>query len=878
MMKNKKFFLVTILALVCAICLTAFTACKVRDDDSGSGSGDPETPHVHTLVKHDESQSTCTVQGTKAYWQCSECKLFFSDENGTTQIEEPEKLPLEQHSFTVWQNNETEHWHKCENCDATETHEKHSDAGEFIIITEEQPTKKSYFAGEKFDPKGLKVVEECYASCGYSRDITKDIVIENADAPLTAGMTSVKAKYGEKEIIIGITVNEIVAVSLSAKLKDGVVYYANGLAIPKAADFVVTAEYNDKSSKTLSESEYTVSAATGFDVNGGVITISLNGVNNVKTEINYELVKVQLEKLEVKTNPTNTTFRAGEAITLEGLVLLAINNDGSKVEITKGYTCEEEGKTYAEEGTVTAVVSYTAGGVTKTVTITLTITNSDGAVTALAFEEGAVFAIYAGENFDIDSVTILAVYAVYESGKKELLTADDYIIALPEGRAVMGNKYFVTATFGENGKISVKLPVKVLAKVNGEDYTDMAGGSLNKDKTAPEKEYVIGEDGTITETDRVVPWVGGFSKTAEAGGNAFVTWTVTSSSSAAASVTLRAANSYLKKTDGGYIMDALQVNSVADLYVNGEKVAIPDSVVLKGCGPAEKYAPLYNIYYMFEIDGLMLAAGANQIKLVWKASTLNQKNCWNETPSTMNIDYIEVATYGSVNDGSSATVQSVIVERKTPEYGEDFEAYKASYRYVLGVMSDGSRKLFGSEEISVTLTGDQTKDYFGFGNYTIAVALKNAPEIKDEWTANIEEFTEFYAYGASVEVKENKAYWVLIFACVNDEEYSASDFTVFDGSKTATVTFVERTARYLYLYMDVTERTETGDFYVHAKIKGVNYDNGEHKNNGDFKETSINGKISSTLVFPQTSVTLDGRKYTVRKQYNMAIFGISNAS
>lgn len=42
--------------------------------------------HVHILVGTEAKEATCTEAGNIAYWTCSECGLFFSDEDGTTEI------------------------------------------------------------------------------------------------------------------------------------------------------------------------------------------------------------------------------------------------------------------------------------------------------------------------------------------------------------------------------------------------------------------------------------------------------------------------------------------------------------------------------------------------------------------------------------------------------------------------------------------------------------------------------------------------------------------------------------------------------------------------------------------------------------------------
>jgi len=44
------------------------------------------TVHEHDLVAHANVAATCTTQGNRAYWECPQCEMYFSDEFGAYQI------------------------------------------------------------------------------------------------------------------------------------------------------------------------------------------------------------------------------------------------------------------------------------------------------------------------------------------------------------------------------------------------------------------------------------------------------------------------------------------------------------------------------------------------------------------------------------------------------------------------------------------------------------------------------------------------------------------------------------------------------------------------------------------------------------------------
>lgn len=61
--------------------------------------------HEHTLVKHDAVAAGCTEDGTGEYWKCEGeggCNKLFSDEEGTTEIEEIPVITATGHSWGKW--------------------------------------------------------------------------------------------------------------------------------------------------------------------------------------------------------------------------------------------------------------------------------------------------------------------------------------------------------------------------------------------------------------------------------------------------------------------------------------------------------------------------------------------------------------------------------------------------------------------------------------------------------------------------------------------------------------------------------------------------------------------------------------------------------
>ena len=85
--------------------------CKVCGYNRGIAPG-----HTHTLIKVDGTPATCTEEGVKDYWKCSECGKLFENEQGTAEITDT-GIPAKGHSYSsVWSSDTACHWHQCIAC------------------------------------------------------------------------------------------------------------------------------------------------------------------------------------------------------------------------------------------------------------------------------------------------------------------------------------------------------------------------------------------------------------------------------------------------------------------------------------------------------------------------------------------------------------------------------------------------------------------------------------------------------------------------------------------------------------------------------------------------------------------------------------------
>ena len=84
---------------------------------------------THTLTAVPAKDATCTEDGNAAYWKCSACEKWFSDENGTTEITDKGSVVTKATGHTpstAWSYDGDYHWHVCTTCEAVLDHAEHS--------------------------------------------------------------------------------------------------------------------------------------------------------------------------------------------------------------------------------------------------------------------------------------------------------------------------------------------------------------------------------------------------------------------------------------------------------------------------------------------------------------------------------------------------------------------------------------------------------------------------------------------------------------------------------------------------------------------------------------------------------------------------------
>ena len=236
---------------------------------------------------------------------------------------------------------------------------------EGIAVTT-QPTKKSYYIGETFDPAGMVV------TATFADDTTEDVTDDCTFSPATISKdtTAITVNYQrggiKKTDSVAVTVRVLASIEISnpptkTAYKYGEVFSPAGMA--------VTARYTDGQSRTVTG--YTYSPTGALKLSDTTITVSYTEGDVTKTTTQAITVAKVLSGIKITTPPNRTAYFEREVFDPAGMVVTANYTDGSS-KIVTGYTYSPTSQ--LSKGTTMITVSYSEGGVTKTTTQSITVT------------------------------------------------------------------------------------------------------------------------------------------------------------------------------------------------------------------------------------------------------------------------------------------------------------------------------------------------------------------------------------------------------------------------------------------------------------------------------------------------------------------------
>lgn len=534
---------------------------------------------------------------------------------------------------------------------------------------------------------------------------------------LTAGIIPIASYSSHKAYVDRINANKpkpvlkAQLVSIDAKLKDGVEYFANNKAQVRAEDIAVTANFekgDEKYSEEVPSDKFAFEVNDRFAFDGGNITVTYR---TKQTTIPVTLTAVKLQSLSVLTKPYRVYYKTGSKFNPDGLTVNAVYNDGSVTVVGKDALSYDADKVLAKTDK-SVTVSYAEKDITKTLEVPVTVSDEviDGKVKKLIVTDYAY--VLDGELLSTATASLLGEY---ESGNTLALSPENYTIEARTERASIGRKYTVKAVYNEDSTVEATIPAIVRKHIEGEDGTFIGSG-----KAKTETEYFV-VDGQFVSGDSIT-FAGGFGEAVRNNKESSVLFTYEADGSGFADMTLRCANGNRRHDENGYYMTALQVNTVLDIYVNGKIYEMNDDVILAGVDvKSHNFVPCYNVYNTFVCPNVPVQAGTNVIKFSFKTSTKGETTDDGVSPSEFNIDYFNIDCKGSDLPAASEIEKLEIGEF---DRNSGVKVSEISPK-IFAVYKNGLKVVLAKEDYDLAITGDGIENgKLKAGKFTVKVTMK----------------------------------------------------------------------------------------------------------------------------------------------------------
>lgn len=428
-------------------------------------------------------------------------------------------------------------------------------------------------------------------------------------------------------------VSDPVLEGLTLTLEEGKEYYANGKAFPVKSDFVLKATYSigvDVYDDEVLADKFTLTVPEDFSENGGRVTATFE---EKEASLDISLTPVMLDKLYFLEKPYIVCYKENEKFSPEGMKLEAAYNDGTIVEVGGDYAIDDDLMTI---GKTSVKATFTHKGESVRLDIPVRVLSEK------EFTNGKLLSVKAENTPTVKdgealSSSDISLRGTFESGNRIILSDGDFTLKNGDKKAAFGEKTVAELRFNDNAELEYLLPLKVFSRTEAENGR-ITGGVIKNGKS-----YVLrGEDYVLTGD---VTFVGSFEKSLKEGEKASLKITVNVKKGCYGSIRLTIANGYILSSDG-YYSENLKLNDVMTVYADGAFKGIGDDVIVKGVKKTSDIEKTGSVYSRIEIDGFNFFEGDNEIIIAFKNNNFLD---YNGDPAAVNIDCIDVMTYGEEN-------------------------------------------------------------------------------------------------------------------------------------------------------------------------------------------------------------------------------------
>lgn len=264
---------------------TIYSNCQATF--TGEVSGTPVTLIHNDLHAVEAVDATCVETGNKAYYICNNCERYFEDEDATNEITDKDSVIISAlgHDWdeTNWQQDEENHWKKCNRCSETKELDKHN--FKWVIDKEAVGTEKGSRHEECEICKYRGREEEIPAELTDINDLTIEMSTAKYTYSGTEKKPSVKIKNGEttlkKDVDYTITYTDNINAGMGKIHIQGIGKYTG----TKTEEFLIRKKSIENFTLNLSRTDYNY---TG-DAKKPAATV-LNGDKELEKFVDYKVI------------------------------------------------------------------------------------------------------------------------------------------------------------------------------------------------------------------------------------------------------------------------------------------------------------------------------------------------------------------------------------------------------------------------------------------------------------------------------------------------------------------------------------------------------------------------------------------------------------
>lgn len=492
--------------------------------------------------------------------------------------------------------------------------------------------------------------------------------------------------------------SERVMTGITAALAEGVAFYKGGLANVDMGDLVVKAEYSDGTEEIIPSDDDALlySLPEDFRTAGGKITVRYKAFS---TSLDVKLGEVAVQRLEVTRRPDKVVYAVSEQFDTSGLELTAVYNTGREDAIDASECTVVTAGDTATTGEKTYELSY--GGATVAVDYEVENTVNNGTPVRLLLADNAT--VEAGASLSESDIPLVLEYA---NGNWKSLARGEYTVNATDESAVFGVPYVVNVS--AEG-LSIDAPVSVVDVIDAMDTDRITIEGSNVDGAVPAytsvRVYEPDGDGKLVATDKYINLISGLDRgfTTTGDGKSSVTFHVTTNGAVKADLDLLAGNNYLSIEWGkSRVLNAMQLNAICTLTVNGREVDIPDSVYHKGYDvvqPDEGESQFTSLLDDMVIRGVPLDEGENEIKFSFRLDPNGYKAAWDNSYIVPSIKSVSITPRADAVD-DTATLESLRIASLSAVPGERIAIT------TIGKYSDGSEFTLPESEYECVVTDE----------------------------------------------------------------------------------------------------------------------------------------------------------------------------